>query len=75
MGISVGNIIPFNPDIIMRIVRKKGGNMIRDKFLKNKRIKKLLASMAVFVSAVCVCRKESLCNPVPSRSSSYTGRY
>ena len=54
MGISVGNIIPFNPDIIMRIVRKKGGNMIRDKFLKNKRIKKLLASMAVFVSAVCV---------------------
>lgn len=28
--------------------------MIRDKFLKNKRIKKLLASMAVFVSAVCV---------------------
>ena len=54
MGISVRNIIPFNPDIIMCIVRKKGGNMIRDKFLKNKRIKKLLASMAVFVSAVCV---------------------
>ncbi len=36
------------------VVGEKGGNMIREKFVKNKRVKKLLASVAVFVSAVCI---------------------